>query len=198
MEGTATMVEKNEFDNKRDAILYSAFRIFTEKGYHQAKVSEIAEFAHVGKGTVYEYFESKEALLRGVIEAGTKYYIDQLNESAKNADNPLAKLKNILLRNVEILNENENFRQMIYHNFGVMTEQFHLFLHEQRQLFLQRLQKILQEAIEGQHIKPIDVEIGARMVLGSIAAMDPNMGSLSKAQTEAMIDILFKGLQQNC
>ena len=189
------MVEINEFNNKRDAILYSAFQIFTEKGYHQAKVSEIAELAHVGKGTVYEYFDSKEALLRGVIEAGTKYYIDQLNESTKGVDNPLAKLRNILLKNVEMLNENENFRQMIYHNFGVMTEHFHQFLHEQRQLFLQRLQNILQEAIEQKQIKPIDVEIGARLVIGSIAAMDPEMGSLSRAQTEAMIEILFKGLQ---
>ncbi len=189
------MVEPHELSNKKEAILYSAFQVFTEKGYHQAKVSEIAERARVGKGTVYEYFDSKEALLIGVIKAGTKYYIEQLNESAEQAVDPLGKLRNILLKNVTILKENQNFRQLINHNFGVNSEQFHLLLQEQRQILFQKIQKILQEAINQQQIKPIDLEIGVRLVFGHIIAMDPEMGNLAEEQINSMIDILFKGLQ---
>ncbi|MBP1924681.1 AcrR family transcriptional regulator [Sedimentibacter acidaminivorans] len=51
------MAEKNP---KRKAILTSAKALFTEKGFHKTKMNEIAVNAGVGKGTLYEYFSSKQ------------------------------------------------------------------------------------------------------------------------------------------
>ncbi|HIF92345.1 MAG: TetR/AcrR family transcriptional regulator [Myxococcales bacterium] len=48
-------------------ILDSARRIFSEKGYGEATVAEIASFAGVVEGTVYTYFASKRALLIAVM-----------------------------------------------------------------------------------------------------------------------------------
>jgi AcrR family transcriptional regulator len=48
-------------------ILDSARRIFSEKGYGEATVAEIASGADVVEGTVYTYFESKRALLIAVM-----------------------------------------------------------------------------------------------------------------------------------
>ena len=189
------MVEQHEFGNKRDAILYSAFQIFTEKGYHSAKVSEIAELAHVGKGTVYEYFSSKEDILRGVIEAGTTYYIEEVNKSVQNADDPLNKLKNMLKKHANMMAENQNFKQLIFHNFGIMTEQFHEFLNNQRSIFMKRIKEILNAAIAQKQIKPLDLEVGARMVLGSIITMDCDMGCLEEKQVDEMIERLLNGLK---
>lgn len=45
--------------NKRDLILAAAREIFGEKGYHSTTSEEIAKRAGVGKGTIYQYFESK-------------------------------------------------------------------------------------------------------------------------------------------
>lgn len=91
-EGVKSMSEQVEL-TKREAILRSAFIIFTEKGYHAAKVSDVAELAKVGKGTVYEYFSSKEDLLRGVIEEGIKYYMKELTENIKGPTPPWEKIK---------------------------------------------------------------------------------------------------------
>ena len=38
---------------KRELILEGALRVFSQKGFHNATVEEVAEAAGVGKGTVY-------------------------------------------------------------------------------------------------------------------------------------------------
>lgn len=50
-------------DAKRLAIIAAATAAFTRDGFAQARIGDIADAAAVGKGTVYEYFASKEELL---------------------------------------------------------------------------------------------------------------------------------------
>lgn len=49
--------------NKEQDIILAAIEIFAKEGYHEAKISQIAELANVATGSVYLYFESKEDLL---------------------------------------------------------------------------------------------------------------------------------------
>ncbi|WMJ77333.1 MULTISPECIES: TetR/AcrR family transcriptional regulator [unclassified Sedimentibacter] len=51
------MAGKNQ---KRSRILSAARVLFREKGYHDTKMDDIAQSAGVGKGTLYEYFKSKQ------------------------------------------------------------------------------------------------------------------------------------------
>jgi AcrR family transcriptional regulator len=55
--------------NRRQAIIQAASRIFAQKGYAATRIIEVAGAAVVGKGTIYEYFPSKEALFFAVFEA---------------------------------------------------------------------------------------------------------------------------------
>lgn len=48
--------------DKRAAILEAALSLFAERGFHGTAVPLIAERAGVGTGTIYRYFDSKEAL----------------------------------------------------------------------------------------------------------------------------------------
>lgn len=54
---------------RRGELLQAAQRVFTRKGFHAANVSDVAIEAKVSQGTVYHYFDSKEALLMAVFEA---------------------------------------------------------------------------------------------------------------------------------
>ena len=53
---------------KRDQIIEAAAQVFAQKGYSGAVVADIAVQADIGKGTVYEYFSSKEDLFFAVFE----------------------------------------------------------------------------------------------------------------------------------
>ncbi|MDO4553199.1 MAG: helix-turn-helix domain-containing protein, partial [Bacillota bacterium] len=48
--------------DKRERILKAALGLVLERGLDETRVIDIARAAGVGKGTVYEYFPSKEAL----------------------------------------------------------------------------------------------------------------------------------------
>ena len=48
---------------KREAILGAALELFASRGFHGTAVPLVAARAGVGAGTIYRYFESKEALV---------------------------------------------------------------------------------------------------------------------------------------
>ena len=51
----------------KQRIVTAAFHLFAEEGYHNTSVSKIGLKAEVSKGLLYNYFESKEDLLRGIM-----------------------------------------------------------------------------------------------------------------------------------
>ncbi|MBU1742692.1 MAG: TetR/AcrR family transcriptional regulator [Proteobacteria bacterium] len=53
---------------KKDAIIEAAAAVFGRRGYKNATIAQIAEGAGVGKGTVYEYFDSKAELFLAVFD----------------------------------------------------------------------------------------------------------------------------------
>jgi AcrR family transcriptional regulator len=52
-----------------DEILEAALAVFGESGFARAKIEDVARHAGVSKGTVYCYFDSKEALFREMVRA---------------------------------------------------------------------------------------------------------------------------------
>ena len=48
---------------KKDAILNAALKLFAEQGFHAAPMSQIAETADIGVGTIYRYYKNKEELI---------------------------------------------------------------------------------------------------------------------------------------
>jgi AcrR family transcriptional regulator len=53
---------------RKDQIIEAAAQIFAQKGYSGAIMADIAIQANIGKGTIYEYFKSKEDLFFAVFE----------------------------------------------------------------------------------------------------------------------------------
>lgn len=57
----------NKID-KREAILQASLKIFAENGFHGSPTSQISKLANVGTGTIYRYFENKDALIEALHE----------------------------------------------------------------------------------------------------------------------------------
>lgn len=54
-------------EDRLEAIKVAAIEVFSEKGYHQAKVSEIVERVGIAQGTFYLYFEGKQQLFQALL-----------------------------------------------------------------------------------------------------------------------------------
>ncbi|MEW1604820.1 ScbR family autoregulator-binding transcription factor [Streptomyces sp. NPDC093808] len=61
------MVKQERAVRTRKAILTAAARIFEERGYRAATISEILSAAGVTKGALYFHFSSKEELAQGIL-----------------------------------------------------------------------------------------------------------------------------------
>ncbi len=57
--------------NKRDAIMRSALKLFVTRGFDNTSTTSITKDAGVGTGTLFSYFENKEALINELY-LGTK------------------------------------------------------------------------------------------------------------------------------
>jgi AcrR family transcriptional regulator len=62
-------------EEAKTRIIKKSVKFFSEKGYHQTKMSEIADSLGVSKAALYQYFESKEELFIQVMQ----YYIESVH-----------------------------------------------------------------------------------------------------------------------
>jgi AcrR family transcriptional regulator len=60
----------------RRALLDAAAQAFAEHGYHQTPIDSVSELAGVAKGTVYNYFSSKDEVLRALVHEACELATD--------------------------------------------------------------------------------------------------------------------------
>lgn len=66
--------EQNEIirSARKQEIMDVALQVFAEKGYANTSISEIGRQANISKGLLYNYFESKDDLLRQILVSGAE------------------------------------------------------------------------------------------------------------------------------
>jgi TetR/AcrR family transcriptional regulator, fatty acid metabolism regulator protein len=88
-------------DARREKIRDAAVRVFARKGFHSARVGDIATEAGVAHGLLYHYFESKDALLESVFRetwAAMLALIREVEESGEPAAEQLRRVAAVVLR----------------------------------------------------------------------------------------------------
>jgi len=91
----------------RQAILDSAYDLFSERGYHSTTLQDIAQFAGVGVSSLYSYFPSKLHLLYAVFEPWYKDEFTELEKRVLRLKSPRDRLRAVLLglwRDIPIAN----------------------------------------------------------------------------------------------
>ena len=87
--------------DKRTLILDAAIRVFAERGFHGARVGDIAEDAGVAHGLLYHYFASKDEVLRTIFVENWGELIGRFR-AVEDADEPASEklegIAKILLR----------------------------------------------------------------------------------------------------
>jgi AcrR family transcriptional regulator len=79
-------------EHKREALVEAASAVFAEQGFASTRVSDIAERAGVAKGTVYEYFRSKEELFYEVFKWFNRGIREDVTEVLADHESPREQL----------------------------------------------------------------------------------------------------------
>jgi AcrR family transcriptional regulator len=106
-----------QFETMREAskevLIQAALELFARHGFEQTSVRMIARQAGVSLGLLYNYFESKEALLVTIFERGMQDVLKSFQEADTGAT-PEAKLKRLIGSSFEILREHKAFWRVFY------------------------------------------------------------------------------------
>ena len=65
-------------EQRKSQILNAAMETFTEKGFHKTRMSDIAESSGLSKGSLYWYFDSKDAIILKLIDRVFEFEIKDL------------------------------------------------------------------------------------------------------------------------
>ena len=162
-----------EKEARKKDILEEAAKLFSEKGYHEVKVDDIAEKVGLSKGTIYLYYENKEALFYSIILEKTKLLELQLESSINTDDGFIRSLQSFVHTFLTFFNENESFFKIAHSEKIRISDEGH---HRMRAHGMKAFQKtfflIMNKLIKfGQAQKIIckgDPEIYTKMIRGLI------------------------------
>ena len=70
-----------EKEGRRTDILAAAKKVFARKGYHATTIADIAKAAKLSYGSIYWYFDSKDALFHALMEAEGQALRDHVTEA---------------------------------------------------------------------------------------------------------------------
>jgi AcrR family transcriptional regulator len=83
-------------DEKREAVLRTAVRLFLEQGYHRATLHEVAKRLNITKPALYNYFRSKEEILFECWSIGRERIEKIVAEIEAEGGTGLAKLRKLI------------------------------------------------------------------------------------------------------
>lgn len=104
----------NKREERIKAILKAAEINFLRDGFTNSSMENIAEFANLGKGTIYYYFKSKEEIFFLLIEKEAKKVYEEIKKRISD-DYPLYKIiERSLNFYFEYFSKNETFLRLFF------------------------------------------------------------------------------------
>ncbi len=100
MEALSTARWRRRKDARPAEILDAALAVFAEKGYAATRMDDIAQRAGVTKGTIYLYFESKDAVFRGLVQESIGATIEGVTAAAARFEGSATDLLRMVLRGI--------------------------------------------------------------------------------------------------
>ncbi len=179
---------KERVQDKRERILSAALKVFADRGFYNAKVSEVAREAGVADGTIYLYFRNKDDLLISLFEDRMDYLITRLVEELERVGgSAVDRIRRMVFMHLSIAHESPDLAEFI----TVELRQSGKFIKDyENPKFLSYL-KVLRDLVEegqaeGTLLPNIDARATVRAVFG---ALDEVLLTLTLASRHRSVDI---------
>ena len=107
------MADKSRPKTRKDRIMDAALRIFAEKGFQNATITEISKEARVSEATIYEYFGTKEDLLFAIPEKISNETFEKSTKVIPYIKGVEGKIRAILLFYVQLYQSNPHYSALV-------------------------------------------------------------------------------------
>ena len=107
MEDVKLTRREREKIRHRGEVLEAALDLFSEKGFHNVSMHEIARRAEFAIGTLYSLFSNKEELYKAIILDQSKRFHDALNEGLDRGEEECERLENYVRAKGQVFADNQ-------------------------------------------------------------------------------------------
>jgi len=183
-------------------ILAAARSVIARYGIQGTTVDRVAEEAKVAKGTIYLYFDTKDALVHTAVIEGLREMTAEVLASDDPSMPPLERIRKLILAQFRILSSNQDFLKtlIIGNSLDVELESET----GQRELrvyagHLNFVASVLQDAIDRGAIRRIDPQFAAfmlgEMLTGTLRRRLLKLASSPlESDAEAVVELFLKGI----
>jgi TetR/AcrR family transcriptional regulator len=189
---------------QRQEMLASALELFSEKGYHNVSMHEIAEKAEFAIGTLYHFFKNKEDLYRALILEQADKFHDALTKAIEEPDDEIEKLRNYVKAKGEVFRGNVSIIRLYFAetqgaSFNVMAG-LDCEIQERYGQFLQTLASIFESGMKRKRFKKIAAPYHLAVALDSFTNaflflwLEAPDRHPYPENPDTILNILFKGL----
>ena len=110
--------ERERLQHKHE-ILDTALRLFSEQGFHNVSMQQIADASEFSVGTLYNFFSSKEALFDELIQACAERIIDSSVAILDAPGTEVDRLIRFIRHAPKLLEEHASFTKLYVSELGV-------------------------------------------------------------------------------
>ncbi|MEM1122393.1 MAG: TetR/AcrR family transcriptional regulator [Bacteroidota bacterium] len=100
-------------ERSEEKILAAALELFATNGYKNTSISEIAKKAAISKGLMYNYFDSKKALLRAIITRAVNEGHELIQHAMEDYAAPILELEHLVLDSIEHVKNNFQYWKLL-------------------------------------------------------------------------------------
>jgi AcrR family transcriptional regulator len=189
----------------RKEILLAAEKLFAAKGFFPTTMSEIAQEAQFGTGTLYKYFKSKEDLYFTLIDEKT----DEINRPVKaelsKKMSAIERIEKILRIQFEFIERNRDFFRIYVSERSrfewTVKEDLGKGIHEKMVAYIHLLAQVMKQGIKDGTFKPKDPMDLAHALVGVVNSfvfewlIAPRPYPLV-SKIDTVLDIFLRGAQQ--
>ena len=184
-------------EEKREAVLRAAVRMFNARGYHASSLDDVAASLGVSKPTIYHYLGNKEQVLVECVNRG----LEMLGEAADGAraqpGDGLDRLRYFLCRYAQI-NMDDFGRCVIRTNEEVLSMDSAIRFRARKREIDLAVRAMIQDGVDDGSIAPVDVRFASFALAGALnwpaRWHDPD-GPMTPAQVaDALVAILIGGM----
>jgi AcrR family transcriptional regulator len=163
-----------EMDNKgkRQAILIATMELIAEHGFHGAPAVMIAKRAHVATGSIYTYFENKDALINEVYSEIETWVVTSITSDYIQEMPCKERFFHIAKRLLKYMIENPMVFRFIeqFHNspYGVAVRRDMLFADKDKTRRTDILNELYEDGKREQVIKDVQLPVFYALAFGSL------------------------------
>ncbi len=160
----------SEKAGRRTDILAAAKKVFARKGYHATTIADIAKAAKLSYGSIYWYFDSKDALFHALMEAEGQALRDHVTEAMLTTPargSPDAPFRAAVQTTFEFFEADRALVKLLFRDSYALGDRFEKHLFGIFEAFISDIEKIVADAQQ----RGLIIEAPPRMVACSVAAL---------------------------